>query len=412
MMGFYLYATGLVLLAIVVLVWPLYRHQSLAKIDRRQQNIDIARERLAELQAERANGKLSEAEFAQQRNELEATVLDDALVEEAETTARTVARHGPQQMLGTLLIALLLPAAAGFLYLVLGTPQAIDGMANAQMAQRPGPEKIQEMVVQLAAKLDKSPGDANGWFMLARSYMVLQQYPQALKALQHVRDLEGDKPAVLVSYADALAMTRGGDLGGEVLGMLKQVLKLDPNNIEGLWLSGMAARQRGDAKTALQFWRRALPLMQSDAQAVAQLQDLIRQTEQGAKAPANGSDPAVAAVSKARIVVQVSLAEKLLDQASPEDTVFIYARALQGPPLPLAIVRKKVSDLPLRITLDDSMAMVASASLSKYPQVRLTARITLSGQAKPASGDLIGEVSPVTVNQEKPVNIVIASVVP
>ncbi|HED14684.1 MAG TPA: c-type cytochrome biogenesis protein CcmI [Gammaproteobacteria bacterium] len=412
MIGFYLLAFALVLLSMAVLIWPLYRHRQLDNIDRRQQNIDIARERLAELKADQASGKLTQEGFEQQRNELEATVLEDTLTDETVTTDLTPARHGAQQMVAVLLIALLLPAAAGFLYLILGTPQAIEGIPVAQSQQQASPEKIQDMVVKLAAKMAKNPNDSKGWFMLARSYMVLQQYPEAIKALQHVRDLEGDKPEVLVSYADALAMTRGGDLSGDITDMLAKVLQQDPSNVEGLWLSGMAARQRGDFTSALKFWRRTLPLVKSDARALAQLQDLIRQTEQGATQSAAGKTAATATAESPRLTVKVSLSPKLLNKASPDDTVFIYARALQGTPLPLAIVRKKVSDLPLSIILDDSMAMVPSASLSKYSKVRLTARITLSGKAKPASGDLIGEVSPVAVNQTEPIEVVIAQVVP
>jgi len=415
MIGFYLVAFTLVLLSIAVLIWPLYRHHQLANIDRRQQNIDIAREQLAELKSNQASGRLTQEEFEQQRNELEATVLEDTLAEETTTSTQTTTRHGPQQIIAVLLIALLLPAAAGFLYLILGTPQAIDGVFVAQQQQPASSEKIQAMVTKLAAKMAKNPDDSKGWLMLARTYMVLKQYPAAVKALQHVRDLEGDKPEVLVSYADAVAMSRGGDLSGDVTEMLVKVLQQDPSNIEGLWLSGLAARQRGDLPAALKFWRLTIPLVKSDAQALSHLQGLIRQTQEDAdKAQsAAGTTPTAVTTSNARLVVNVSLSPELQDKTSPDNIVFIYARALQGSTaLPLAIARKKVSDLPLSIILDDTMAMLPSAKLSKYPKVRLTARITLSGKAKPSSGDLIGEVSPVDTNQTEPIEVVITQVVP
>jgi len=428
MIVFYLVAVSLVLLTIVVLVWPLYRHRQQTGIDRRQQNIIIARERLAELKTDLASGKLGNEAFEQQRSELEAMVLDDTSATSTDTD-KTTSGHGGQQLMAVLLIALLLPAAAGFLYLILGTPQAIEGVSVAQAPQQNmTPAKIQDMVAKLAAKMAKNPKDPKGWFMLARSYMVMQRYPEAVKALQQVRDLVGDKPEVLVSYADALAMTRGGDLSGDITKMLDQVLEQDPGNVEGLWLSGMAAKQRGDNPNALKYWRRALPLVKQDARALGQLQGMIKEVEGGGTAGSAGvtvttaeTGAANATSSKgatgqpltpAKLEIKVSLSPALLKKASPDDTVFIYARALQGPPLPLAIVKKKVSDLPLNITLDDSMAMVPSATLSKYPQVRLTARITRSGQAKPASGDFIGEVSPVAVNRTEAVEIVIAAVVP
>ncbi len=415
MIGFYLVAFTLVLLSIAVLIWPLYRHHQLANIDRRQQNIDIAREQLAELKSNQASGRLTQEEFEQQRNELEVTVLEDTLAEETTTSTQTTTRHGPQQIIAVLLIALLLPAAAGFLYLILGTPQAIDGVFVAQQQQSASSGKIQAMVTRLAAKMAKNPDDPKGWLFLARSYMVLKQYPAAVKALQHVRDLEGDKPQVLVSYANAVAMSRGGDLSGDVTDMLDKVLQQDPSNIEGLWLSGLAARQRGDLPAALKFWRLAIPLVTSDAQALSQLQGLIRQTQKDAdKAQsAAGTTPAATTTSNTRLIVNVSLSPELQNKTSPDNIVFIYARALQGnTALPLAIAQKKVSDLPLRIVLDDTMAMLPSAKLSKYLKVRLTARITLNGKANPSSGDLIGEVSPVDTNQTEPIEVVITQVVP
>jgi len=415
MIGFYLVAFTLVLLSIAVLIWPLYRHHQLANIDRRQQNIDIAREQLAELKSNQASGRLTQEEFEQQRNELEVTVLEDTLAEETTTSTQTTTRHGPQQIIAVLLIALLLPAAAGFLYLILGTPQAIDGVFVAQQQQSASSGKIQAMVTRLAAKMAKNPDDPKGWLFLARSYMVLKQYPAAVKALQHVRDLEGDKPQVLVSYANAVAMSRGGDLSGDVTDMLDKVLQQDPSNIEGLWLSGLAARQRGDLPAALKFWRLAIPLVTSDAQALSQLQGLIRQTQKDAEKAqsAAGTTPAATTTSNTRLIVNVSLSPELQNKTSPDNIVFIYARALQGnTALPLAIAQKKVSDLPLRIVLDDTMAMLPSAKLSKYLKVRLTARITLNGKANPSSGDLIGEVSPVDTNQTEPIEVVITQVVP
>jgi len=212
------------------------------------------------------------------------------------------------------------------------------------------------MAERLEQKLEAQPNNAQGWYLLGRTYMQMRRYGEAAKAFETLHGLVGDEPGVLLPWADAIAMQQGGKVS-----------------------------------------KRLLPQLQGDPASQQEVQALIAKAE---KALGRTVEVDAAAVAKAqagggaRLVVTVALDPALKDQASPEDTVFVFARALNGPPMPLAVVRKQVKDLPLTVTLDDSMAMMPQMKLSAFPQVRIEARISKSGQATPRSGDLKGEVAP------------------
>ena len=110
------------------------------------------------------------------------------------------------------------------------------------------------------------------------------------------------------------------------------------------------------------------------------------------------------------IKVAVKLSPALAGKAAPGDTVFIFARAAQGPKMPLAIVRMQMKDLPTTVTLDDSMAMVPDMKMSSFPQLVIGARISKTGDAIPKPGDLEGYAPPLKAGAAGPVEVVIASV--
>jgi cytochrome c-type biogenesis protein CcmH len=107
--------------------------------------------------------------------------------------------------------------------------------------------------------------------------------------------------------------------------------------------------------------------------------------------------------------VQVSLDPELQKSTSPTDTVFIYAQAVSGPKMPLAIVRKQVSELPLTVSLTDAMAMTPAMKLSSFQQVKLLARISKSGTAMQQPGDLIGVIDQIALTDKSVHKILINS---
>ena len=410
---FWILVAVMLLVAVGLLVPPLFGRRALADQDRRAQNVAIARERLQELEAEHAAGNLDQATLEQARRELELALADD-VADAADTPAGGPGRS--PAMLAA--IVLLVPALAIGLYWMLGNPDAINPQAAADpLAEGHGGQQmtLPEMAARLEQKLEEQPDNAQGWYLLGRTYMQMRRYGEAAKAFEKLHGLVGDEPGVLLPWADALAMQQGGKVSGKAFELVQRVLESNPHEPTALWLAGMGYEQAGDHEQAVRHWKRLLPQLQGDPEAQKEVQALIAKAEkalghtvevdaaQVAKAPAAGG---------ARLSVTVDLDPALRDQVSPEDTVFVFARALNGPPMPLAVVRKQVKDLPITVTLDDSMAMMPQMKLSAFPQVRIEARISKSGQATPRSGDLKGEVSPVSPGQQDSVEVRIDQRIP
>jgi len=119
--------------------------------------------------------------------------------------------------------------------------------------------------------------------------------------------------------------------------------------------------------------------------------------------------PAVTPADTA-ITGTVTLSPSLAQRANATDTVFVYAHALNGPAVPLAVIRKQVKDLPIDFRLDDSMTMWSTVRLSSASQVVVTARVSKSGDGKATKGDLQG-VSPAISAGTAGLQIEIGSVV-
>lgn len=384
----------MVLIALLIILPPLWRkHDSAVADDLDQRNIKIARDRLSELKANKASGGLSQSQYDEQVAELELALSDD--LEISNSSSKT---QGQGRWLVYVLVVAI-PVLSGTLYWTLGDYQAISRINDPSRATQadskmPSPEAINKMVAKLAEKLKAKPNNLEGWLMLGRSYKMLQRYPEAVAAFAHAYQLAGEKAEVMLPYAEILALTNDGNWAGKPQELISKVLALDPDNLNGLWLSALASAQRGDKKSAIGFLRKLETLLPEESPDKQQLHDLIANTEGelgnavSAKPAQADSPPAVSAA----IQVQVSLATGLQSDINPEDTVFIYAQALSGPKMPLAIIRKQVSELPLSVSLSDTDSMLPNMKLSDFKQVRLLARISKSGNAMPQAGDLIGVV--------------------
>lgn len=424
---FWLGAAVMLAIGLALILPTLFGRHRIAQSGEDSPNVRVARERLEELDADLRSGKLDQVEFEQAKRELEAGLIDDLTAEEA---ASAIAQHGGGRWMGSVLL-LLVPVLSIGLYTYLGDYPALTNATNVPQAAavphavegETGPQmSVEQMVKGLATRLQTNPDDANGWFMLGRSYMVLERYAEAADALQHVHALVGDQPDVLVAYADALAMASGGRMTGEPKAMIDRALTLDPQHGTALWLAGMASNEQGDFTAAIAYWQRLLPIIQDSPESTAEVKTLIAraesqggtsvaQTDAEPVSPVTASDPAPAV--SASLQVEVTLDAALKDKVDPNDTLFVFARALQGPPMPLAVARKRVADLPLTVTLDDTMAMMPAMKLSNFPDVLVGARISKSGNAIPQSGDYSGQVAPVTVKTTTaPLKINIDSLVP
>lgn len=427
---FWLVAAALMAVGLSMLAPALLKRRQTGGTDRDALNVAIARERLRELEAERDRGELTPAAFAKARLELERILANDLAGPEQAATARKADKAGPLALAGLLVV---IPPTTIALYLALGAPEhvAVAGPGAGSAAQLvahgagDGQLDMSQMLGRVEQRLAQNPNDAEGWAILARSYMALERYPDAVRALDKLRELVGDEPAVLIPLADAIAMTQGGNMAGRPAALIATVLEAEPENAIANWLAGNAAAEGKDWAKAIDHWRRTLAQVGDDAQSVAELRQRIADAESRLGLKPAGAAPAATATAApaaeatqepaktaARLRVQVSLAPELKDRIAPNDTVFVYARAPAGPPMPVAAVRLRASQLPLTVTLDDTTSVMPGVQLSQFPEVRVEARVSKGGTAAAAPGDLRGEVTGVKVASPEAVAVVINAVLP
>ncbi|HLA36144.1 MAG TPA: tetratricopeptide repeat protein, partial [Rhodocyclaceae bacterium] len=289
------------------------------------------------------------------------------------------------------------------LYMVLGSPPMAPEKSAAGN-HSVSPEQIKEMVQRLAERLQSNPQDGEGWLMLGRSYSVLGRYPEAAAAYGRAIGLLPPDANLLADYADILAMAQGRTLKGEPEKIIARALEVDPHHVKALALSGSVAFERQDFAKAIGEWRKILAAVPPDSPIAQSIGNSIRDAEAKLSGSAPSTMPPLAVAGQnndkesskesagknAEVGGTVSLAPALKDRVAASDTVFIFARALDGSRMPLAMVRKKVADLPIAFTLTDAMAMAPSARLSAHTKVKIGARVSKSGDAISAMGDLEG----------------------
>ncbi len=408
-MIFWLSAAAMVAIALAFLLPPLLRRPKGTGPARSTINVDIYRDRLAELEAERGSGTLTDTEYKEARAELERAMLTD--VAGPDDPAAPVAAT-PRAVV--VAVAIFVPVLAGGLYWKLGALDRVLSPAAPPAAQagQPDMHSIEQMVSKLAAKLAADPKNAEGWGMLGRSYVVLGRYGEAVLAFSKARELTGDTPELLADQAEAMALANNNTLTGEPEVLVKRALKKEPDQPKALWLAGHAAIQQGRTAEGIAYWRRLVARMPAESAGRQKVEQLIAQVQGQAGVAAAPAPTPEQAASTASISVRVALAPTLKDKVHPDDTVFIFARAAEGPKMPLAIVKKQVKDLPLMVQLDDSMAMMPQMRLSNFQQVIVGARVSKSGDAVPKSGDLQGLSGRLPVGTGNAVDITIAERLP
>jgi len=416
---FWILCAALLLVAILFVAVPLWRKSSSNNdVLRDAANLGILRDQSAELEVDLRNGLLTQEAYEQGTRELQARLL-----EEVKTAGQPVkAPRNPAKVLA-IVMAVLLPLFTVPVYMKLGNTNAMLSPQEQRAAAGDGIIRTEEGLQDLASELKDNPENPNGWYMLARSYIEMKRYEEGVKAYEELVKLVPDEAQLWANYADVYAMAHGKTLQGpEVARLLEQALALDPNNITALALSGSVGMERGDYVMALTNWQKLYGFLQPgspDAQqfkvSIQRARDLLAAQPGGkkklAQLPFEEAPQQAAANPAAAITGRVALSKALAGKASPDDTVFILARAAQGPKMPLAVFRKQVKDLPMEFTLDDSMAMRPEMKLSGFDQVVVVARVSKSGTPMSQPGDLEGLTSAIKPGT-KGLNIVIDKVVP
>ncbi|HEY2396204.1 MAG TPA: c-type cytochrome biogenesis protein CcmI [Rudaea sp.] len=393
----------------------------------------LARRRMQVLSQAHAAGVLSDAEYTAKRAE-----LGDQLL----TAINAAPPRSRITFIAATAVALLLPALAIVLYRVVGNPTALDPAALAAAPAAAPDEHGQDMeqaIGKLAAKLKQNPDDAEGWALLGRAYLETQRFAEARDALKHAHDLVADDPDVGVAYAEALTLaSESHQFDAQARTLIETALKSDPKNQRGIWLLGIADYQAGKFDGAIAVWNRLLAQLPKESTISQSVRNQIARAEaardgkplppepsvtenaaggetgQTTAAPTTAATTATAAgaADGPHLTVKVTLDPNLTTRVSPTDTVFVYAKAASGPPMPLAIQRLRADQLPATVVLTDGMGMLPSVKLSQFPQIIIGARISKSGNAIAQSGDLQTISKPLDVTTTTPIELAINQIVP
>lgn len=421
---FWLLCAALLSVAVLFAFVPLWRKSSRNNdVLRDAANLEILRDQSSEMSADLAHGLLNQDSYEQGQRELQARLLEEVKTTQPVTTVQ----RDPAKILALSLVVLI-PLLSVLLYLQLGSSKALSPQqAEMGVADGFGVIRSEAALEELEKQLAKLPENPDGWLQLARSYSELKRYGDAARAYAKLVELVPNEAQLWTDYADAYAMDHGQTLLGEPSKFLNKALELDANNTTALALSGSADMERGDYVAAITHWQKLIALLPPEYPDVQMIKDGVKQAREFLAMQKGGKEK-LAQLDRGQVTVKqvasagdasagpaitgkVSLSPALRGKVSPDDIVFILARAAEGPKMPLAVLRKQVKDLPLEFSLDDSMAMQPQLKLSGFDQVVVVARVSKSGTPMAQSGDVQG-LSATIKPGTKGLNIVIDSVVP
>jgi cytochrome c-type biogenesis protein CcmH len=410
-----------------LLLWPLLKRTGASATGEQEKILSIFRQQFAELGQDCANGVLTDELYQQARRELERRLLEETGATE---TTPTVAPRQVSSRPVAFALAIIIPTVSGLLYWELGNPLAMTQPTAAQLAAQgssegthPTADSLDALIEQLRQKMEQNPNDGVGWGLLARSYVGMGRYNEAVPIFEKAAKLIPDDAQLLADYADSLGVVHGRKLEGRPEALIQQALKIDPRNVKALMLAGTVAFNRKNFARAAQDWEQARANLPTDVDpemtqqlmtAIAEARNQLGGGQETMPVYGESATPAppTGQTGQARAIRgTVTVAPNLAGKGSSTDTLFVFAREMSGPPMPVAIVRATKKDLPFTFQLDDSTSPMPSRKLSGAGTVVIVARLSKSGQAMPQSGDLEGTSDPVksgvdgitvVINRERP----------
>jgi cytochrome c-type biogenesis protein CcmH len=385
MTSFFIAAFLLLVLVLVLLLRPFLFPGKTQATSRRQMNAAIYREELDKLEAEQVAGLINSADYEISHAEMRQRLFQDTNEEDDQSRLGSTKKTA----IGLCIFIVLLSSG---LYFSLGDVYRVAQKNNEKPITQ---ENVEKMVSEFALKMEKDPGNLKGWAMLARSYRILGRNEDAAKAYARAGNFVDTDPQLLADYADVLASNANGNFAGKPLLLINQALKLDPNNLMALWLSGTASFSAANYKAAAQTWEKLATQLPPNSDESRAIEGSI--AEARSKGGLVAKAPVV--ISGKGISGQVELSNELKSKVKSGDVVMVIARQV-GERMPVAVLRVPAGQFPMQFVLNDSLAMNPSAPLSKLSEASIEVRISKTGMAKPEAGDLISAVKTVKVGSE------------
>ncbi|HEB82644.1 MAG TPA: c-type cytochrome biogenesis protein CcmI [Gammaproteobacteria bacterium] len=434
----------MLLVAISLLVYPLIRVRGSSAIAYKDSNLQINADKLRELDEDLEEGRIDQAFYQAAREELDRELLIDIPEASQQTAAEHYVAAAERHPAIALLISVFVPMLALLLYLQLGMHSASDEtQLTAQTAAQKQAGSIEEMTQKLQARVEANGGTVEEWTMLARAHKYLGELELAAAAYAAALEQDSENAQLMLERAEVMALNNERRFNDESRALVMRAYELQPDNPNVLWFAGYAEFQYGNYRQAIDLLTRLLPMATQEEEVVKSIVSIISQSrdkliaageevppmetlirEAMAKAPAAmpaqaQATPAAGAAAASqpaatgtRLQVSVTISDEARSKFNANDAVFVYAKAKQGPRMPLAVKKMTLADLPATVTLDDSMAMMAGMNISAFDQLVVSARVTKTGSAIASSGDYIGQLDVQNDRTESAVNITINKPVP
>lgn len=405
------------LLAAGFIVWPAiflatkYR-QELRSNSRVDSNEGVYLDHFSELEKTHVRGEINAEEMASLKKDLEKTMVEENLMEGDMSDRPIISSF--KSRIPVLALVFLLPILSLFLYSTFGAKKDWEIYQLAKARVNAPLEEVaalsDDLISALQKRVKQEPKNLQTWYMLASTAVEQGLFEEAVRAYRRVLDIEPNAPAVKAELAQALFLRAGNTITPEVRQHTNEVLSMAPNMPTALGLAGIDAYRSGRYPQAISHWRKALVQLDPNSEAAQALTGGIARANIALSV--SGGESAQETSEGPSIALEVSLG-KNNTQIQPTDTVFIYARAWQGPPMPLAIQKVSAAELPLKLTLDNSMSMMQGMDLSAFPQIEVIARVSATGSATPQPGDWQAKQGPIIVaSQKTPITLVISEQIP
>ena len=403
MILFWSIASSFLLISIIVIIRTLFRNN-----DAKYSNKATHDQKLREIYIDIENKLISESEAKDAIIELKKLIQKDSEnIDFTNSKLRNLKIRSKKII--SILIFILVPVFVLTIYSYIGSSNSIELLATNTSSQELSNDNlvsVEEMLKGVERRLIDDPDNANDWLMLANSYVVLKRFTDAVRAYENLYRLNGDDPSLLFRYADVLAMANSGIFKGKPTELVKKGLQLDPENTMGLWLAGLAEYEEGRINKAIDYWQRVLPKLEKGSDEEKNIKKYIEFAAKENNISLDNSAVEKTNLSEYSIKLNIELSSEF-SAVDINNTVFIYAKPVNSNiKMPIVVLRKKVSDLPLELSLDDSMSMLPNNKLSGYESVIVLARIS-----KSEKGDLIGVSNPISTRSKETIKIIINSIV-
>lgn len=400
MIDFWIAAGALLLVALAFLLLPILRgRRAQAEEDRTALNVALYEERLAELTSQHSAGTLTAEQLEAGRADAARELLEDTENSDKPRIAK-LGRSVP------LIAAVLVPLMGYGLYMYWGASDKVQ-MARQFSEQ---PRTVEEMTAHLEQAVQEQPDSAEAWYFLGRTYMNQERPADAAKAFGRVVEIAGRQPELLGQLAQALYFAGDRQWSDKLQALTDEALQGDPQEVTSLGLLGIAAFEEARYQDAVRFWEQLVAALPEEDPSREAIRGGIERARQQIEGGSSTTEQASAASEKAdtagaTLQIQVALDPKVAESVSPQDTVFVFARAVAGPPVPLAAKRLTIADLPATVTLGDADAMVPSMKISSVEQVTVMARVSRSGDA--TKGEWMGQSEALDTASDNAIDLVI-----